>query len=188
MSKSIGEPSASPRDALIDVCVPETGPKSIARKSALKELLQTDLTRSSCSVFSADPTFSKSDWARDVATQLLPIGVPIFLRHRWMNSVTPLSECALLSMVWGLFTRCVPPWVSELKGKDVSVCFMESWDVDSDDGQDDAAQARPDSDSFDLAAYTRRQRRDAISFARSEPGPRLLICVICCQPQVRMLH
>ena len=184
------------RDKLLDMCIP-TDMKGIRRRHVLQRNLHSDLSRSSILIYTLQEDFDTQAWASETAEALLPHSLPVFQRHRWLNSVKPMAEVCLLANVHNLLERAIPAWVARLKGKTVGQGTFTTWDVDSDDdyeggGEGDAAAGsivqRPGGEHFDRAAFNRRQRIDAKSFALSKPAGDLIICVLCSEPQVHLLR
>ena len=70
---------------------------------------------------SSDVTFTSTLHAASdadrVANALYPHGPPMFSRGRWINSLEPVKEVALLMNVHGIFRRSVPIWLNKMKGK-----------------------------------------------------------------------
>ena len=56
-------------------------------------------------------------WADRVANALYPHGTSMFSGGRWINSLEPVNEVALLMNVHGIFRRSVPIWLNKMKGK-----------------------------------------------------------------------
>ena len=178
------------------MCIP-TDMKGIRRRHVLQRNLHSDLSRSSILIYTLQEDFDTQAWASETAEALLPHSLPVFQRHRWLNSVKPMAEVCLLANVHNLLERAIPAWVARLKGKTVGQGTFTTWDVDSDDdyeggGEGDAAAGsivqRPGGEHFDRAAFNRRQRIDAKSFALSKPAGDLIICVLCSEPQVHLLR
>ena len=147
------------------------------------------MSRHAVTIFSTDPSFDKAAWAAETALALLPKGVPVFQRHRWMNSTTSVAETALIANTFNLLERTTPLWVGELKGRVAAEAPIPSWCVDSEseDEGENVAKAAVQGQKIDFAAFNRRQRRDARTFAQSKPGPGLLVLLACSQPQARLL-
>ena len=81
-------------------------------------------------------------------------------------------------------------WVGDLKGRVAAEASIASWCVDGDsEGEGEkAAEAAVQGQKVDFAAFIRRQRRDARTFAQSKPGPGLFVLLHCSQPQARFLQ
>ena len=104
----------------------------LGRAHVLRKNIHSDMSRHAVTIFSTDPSFDKAAWAAETALALLPKGVPVFQRHRWMNSTTSVAETALIANTFNLLERTTPLWVGELKGRVAAEAPIPSWCVDSE--------------------------------------------------------
>lgn len=110
----------------------------------------------------------------------------MFPRHRWMNSLQSVSDCALLANVHGVLLQAIPRWCAVLRGKPGHASV---WALDDDEaaepGNGDEATGEPTGgDVWQL--FLEKQRGDAARFAKSDPAGTLLIIRLALQPQVRL--
>ena len=175
------------RDALLDLLLPAT-PAGEKRRRVLQELLTGDIRHPFIAWHTLESAPSVDVWATRVAAALVPTGggVRMFPRHRWMNSLQSVSDCALLANVHGVLLQAIPRWCAVLRGKPGHASV---WALDDDEaaepGNGDEATGEPTGgDVWQL--FLEKQRGDAARFAKSDPAGTLLIIRLALQPQVRL--
>jgi hypothetical protein len=192
------------RDTLLNLCLPASCPQ-IAK---LRTLLTGDLLDNEILWRRPQGAASKHEckaYAQDLAANLLPNRLVIFSRTRWMQSVTPIAEAALLANTHNLLPRAVMAWTSKTKG--VDECkkseFDPRWDAISSDGEkegEDVAEEPPKAagdiegdagapaatGNIDWAAYNKEQQKGSRKFAALRPAGVLVSTVIVAQPMVAL--
>ena len=112
--------------AVLRACLPSTD-SGHRRFALLKRLLSGDINSDTVVIRisgeSAIQNFDLKQWAHDVSLALLPHPIEVLQRHRWVNSLTPLSEYALIANVHRLLARAGYLWLCD--GADVSRTFLK---------------------------------------------------------------
>jgi hypothetical protein len=189
------------RNALLDLCL-GASTTDLKRRSELERLIASDISEDTIYVYPGhEAAFDKMEYAEKLANAVLPKAVPLMQRRRWMSSTVPISECALLACAFNLLSRALPYWVCVLKGKDPGPVPLEkpgsAWDILDDAAvagqgqQDQIAELVEDSTISpppqDWSAWNNKQRSDTVLFAKSDPGPILIIARVTLQSQVKLL-
>ena len=132
------------------------------------------------------------EWATEVAGLLLPGQLPSIERHRWMNSLGPLCEYALLCCVHNAFPRALAQWLSAgaeaAQGAGAQAATPGAWQLPPTPEEGDAPVEQPCSSVGDWQEFNKKQRKVCLWFARGTLGRHLLLARIAMQPQVRLLH
>jgi hypothetical protein len=172
------------RNALLDLFIPSDTVIAEQRRTVLKALLHGHPSSLFVEWHDPDPNADLDKWARLVARTLLPGGVPIFNRNRWIRNLASLGCFGLLLNFHRLLQRAVPLWLANARGKPLvavrpdreeadDLVADNTWEPSEDEqegceGQADLIdrQSRKQPGEDD-AAFNKRQKTDAASFAES---------------------
>jgi len=113
------DPKAVKVRNLLDVLLPKGSKKALRRKEVLLQNLHGDIDTDDIRVFSNTPLFSVEKWAGATAAAILPHRTPLFQRRRWISSLRPVRETALLSAIHRIAQRAIPKWIAKVKDKNV---------------------------------------------------------------------
>eukprot|EP00975_Prorocentrum_lima_P062204 12884383-Prorocentrum_lima.AAC.1 len=127
---------------------------------------------------------------------MLPSGIPVFPRHRWLSSQPVIQNYVVLG-IHNIFSRSVPVWLAMLRGGAADQVAIgrkaavapQKWELgDSDsEGEEqavlDPAAAPPFGAATDSAAsrwqqWNEQMRGSARNFAAAQPEARLLLSLI----------
>ena len=85
-------------DAVLGLCLPASA-DGAQQKARVRILLSADITLEEFYLrvpgFPGNG-FSVTEWAAETAGHLLPVAIPEFPRHRWVNHLQPLSSWAFV--------------------------------------------------------------------------------------------
>ena len=96
--------------------------ESLHRITMIKHCFQTDISLEEIDVYVGNllptefPRFIE-EWATVAVEALMPRGHKFFCRYRWVLSLNPLLEFALLMSICGLLKRAAPLFIASLHGQ-----------------------------------------------------------------------
>ena len=134
-------------------------------------------------------------WSENVAQALLPGAVPLFPRHRWLNSVQPIASYALISNIHNVLPVAGELWLgaSAASSRNAAPAVVEDqWALDDSDDEKHkssggdivpavgpVAQAAQGVDSSQLwMAFNKQQKGKAKRWCASQPRDRLLALIV----------
>jgi hypothetical protein len=186
------------RNLVLDLCLPKTA-KGIARKVRLQEALTSDIREERIVYYRPGGKPDMWMWVVQLAGDLLPGGVAIFQRRRWMSSTRPLSDTCRLAQVHHVLVRVVPRWLRVLSGNPPEEVIKHVWadghpDEEEEelrlvayaDGGDNAANGG-EKGQFDWAEWNKSQRTLTLRWIQVNPAHLLTVARIMLEPQIRLL-
>lgn len=198
-----GHPALAERDRVLGAFLSGSKLGTRQRKLILQELLHGDPRRDMVEYCSPLPNPDIGAWATAVASALLPCGIAVFNRNRWLKSVGMLQDVCLLASMHGVLRRAVPPWVRRLRGERPEFAPpaelmrapgaahpgedvgdpMVVWDAEGAGGAQQ--EKRP---GEDWAEYNARQRSTAWQFATSPVASAdLAVASVTLRPQADLM-
>jgi hypothetical protein len=119
-----------------------------------------------------------SDWARDVATALLPSMLKVFTRHRWCSSREISSEVMLLCLFFNVLQRVIPLYLvalgkklpltswQEFEESDIVIKMLEGLETLESNGGS-TGNTKTDDKVALWVAFNEKQRGSAMRLARN---------------------
>ena len=180
--------------ALLDAVIPSDSVKALKRRHELWLLFTSNTCEERIVFHNPGLLVGRWAWATRVAHALLPKKVPVFQRHRWLNSLCPLSEYSLLFGVHNLGQRTVPRWLLALKDKPLpTLIYSASWELSESESDDEPSSHAGGNnnvpvDGIDWAAFNKKHRKTTKQFAATGPGGTLIVARLAMQVNVDLLH
>jgi hypothetical protein len=178
------DPAVVYRRRLLDLTL-GCEPEDIVRKQVLDQYCNSDPRSLEIEHFGKADA---DELAEAVANALLPRGLKLFARHRWLSSDETLRESCLLLGWHGIFERAVPRWLAAQRAK-TAVAPPGQDDQDwsmAPSGSGTHEGGRGGASSW--AEDNEKQRHTLESWIESNPRQRILTKLITVGPQVRLLH
>lgn len=181
------------RDKLLDACLGSSLAEK-ERKANLRQLLTGDLSQERIDVFlgAASQPCGRKDFSVKLARLLLPSPLKAFPRTRWLTSIVSLRQFGLVLPVHNLLCQAIPRWLGQSM-QDKGVC-RNSWDVPAEDSDAERTR-RPephasdgDVGGRDWATYNSMLQGESLRFAQAQPGPHLLVSLLCLHPATRLMN
>lgn len=196
------DPRTVRRDALLQVCLggPGSGkPREQKRRLVLETLCNGDWSAKAVQYYTLEPAPDLEAWSQRVARALLPEALALFPRHRWLNTLRPLLDSALLSGCHQILEHIVPAWLSpggaaastqSGQARGPPQTEKDPWDLDVDAGEDLEGlldRPRTPGKGGDWAKFNEESCGDAARFAASKPFATLAVSSIALRPQVGLM-
>jgi len=183
---------------VLDICLPR-GEQGACRRAKIEALWKSDPRRVWISLFKLGGASEVdiTEWAQDVADQMLPGRISSVRRQRWLTSVRPVRELTLLS-AFGLLDAMLELFYARCRGKPAPDLTPAREfhavnggldDSPMSDHEDDApggpVPVNPDG-SADWSRWNKCQQRTVERFRRTRPaGPLMILAIVsACMPEL----